>query len=131
MKVLIVEDEPDLRLIVRLSLRERGVAVVEAASGADGVEVARAERPDIVLLDVMMPAMDGPTTFEALRADATTCRIPVVFLTAKAMPSEIERLLALGAAGVLVKPFDPLALADELGRILGRPDAGNSPPASI
>lgn len=131
MKVLIVEDEPDLRLIVRLSLRERGVTVVEAASGADGVEVARTERPDIVLLDVMMPAMDGPTTFEALRTDATTCGIPVVFLTAKAMPSEIDRLLALGAAGVLVKPFDPLALADELARILGRPDAGSSPPASI
>lgn len=119
MKVLIVEDEADLRLILRLSLRERHIAVVEAACGADGVALARAEQPDIVVLDVMMPGMDGPATLEALRADPTTRHIPVVFLTAKAMRSEVDRLLSLGAAGVLVKPFDPLALADALERMLG------------
>jgi CheY-like chemotaxis protein len=122
MKVLVIEDEPDLRLVVRLSLRERGFTVLEAAGGADGLDLARTEQPDLVLLDVMMPGMDGQATFEALRADPATGTIPVVFLTAKAMPAELDRLRSLGAAAVLVKPFDPLALAGELEQVVKRRD---------
>ncbi len=120
MTVLVIEDEPDLRLIVRLSLREHGATVIEASSGAEGLDAARTVRPDLVLLDVMMPGMDGQATFQALRRDPATRSIPVVFLTAKAMRSEVDRLLGLGADGVLVKPFDPLNLAGELQRILER-----------
>jgi CheY-like chemotaxis protein len=123
MKVLVIEDEPDLRLVVRLSLRERGFTVLEAAGGADGLDLARTEQPDLVLLDVMMPGMDGQATFEALRADPATGTIPVVFLTAKAMPAELDRLRSLGAAAVLVKPFDPLALAGELEQVVKRRDS--------
>lgn len=120
MKILIVDDEADIRRIARLGLSRVGkMDVSEAGNGAEGIERARAERPDVVLLDVMMPAMDGPATLAALQADPATAGIPVVFLTAKAMPSEVERLKGLGAAGVLTKPFDPMTLAAELRAILG------------
>ena len=121
MKVLIVDDEEDIRTVARLGLAAGGgMAVIETGSGEDAVELARAERPDVILLDVMMPGMDGPTTLAALRADADTAAIPVVFLTAKVLASEVDRLRALGAAAVLPKPFDPLELADQLRAALGR-----------
>jgi len=120
-KILVVDDEPDIRLIVRLSLQKQGVAVVEAATGADGVSAARGERPDAILLDVMMPQMDGPSTLDALRGDAATRDIPVIFLTAKAQRTEIERLRGLGALGVLTKPFDPITLADDVRLLLAGP----------
>jgi len=118
MRVLIIDDDADLRLIIRASLRHRGFEVEEAASGGQGIQSARAARPDVILLDVMMPEMDGPTTLQALQADPATVGIPVVFLTAKAMRAEIDRLRALGAVGVLVKPFDPLSLGSELEAVL-------------
>ncbi len=118
MKVLIIDDDPDIRLIVRVSLSRRGIAVTEAASGPDGLRAARDDRPDAIVLDVMMPEMDGPATLRALLADPSIAGVPVVFLTAKAMRSEIERLRALGAAGVLLKPFDPLSLAAEIEAVL-------------
>jgi two-component system, OmpR family, response regulator len=126
-KVLIVDDEPDIRRIARLSLvRLGGMEVVEAANGDEALAAAAAEKPDAVLLDVMMPGRDGPSTLAALRADAATASIPVVFLTAKVMAEEVERLRAIGAAGVLTKPFDPLTLAADLRSALeGHP----SPPA--
>ena len=115
MKILIVDDEGDIRRIARLGLsRLGGCDVVEAGGGREALEQARATQPDVILLDVMMPGQDGPATLAALRADAGTCAIPVLFLTAKAMPSEVARLTALGAAGVLTKPFDPRTLADEV-----------------
>jgi CheY-like chemotaxis protein len=114
MKVLIIDDDPDIRLIVRVSLSRHGFTVAEAASGPDGLRAARDDRPDVIVLDVMMPEMDGPATLRALLADPAVAGIPVVFLTAKAMRSEVDRLRALGAAGVLLKPFDPLSLAAEL-----------------
>lgn len=111
MKVLLIDDEADIRRIARLSLeRLGGMEVVEAASGPEGLEKARLERPDAILFDMMMPGMDGPTTFGRLEADAETRAIPVLFLTAKAMPSEVARLRELGARGVLLKPFDPKEL---------------------
>jgi len=118
MRVLIIDDDADLRLIIRASLRHRGFEVAEAASGGEGIQSARAVRPDVILLDVMMPEMDGPATLRALQADPATVEIPVVFLTAKAMRAEIDRLRALGAAGVLIKPFDPLSLGSELEEVL-------------
>lgn len=120
MKVLIVDDEPDIRRIARLGLARVGkMDVVEASNGAEGLLRAKEERPDAVLLDVMMPAMDGPTTLARLREDPATAGIPVVFLTAKAIAAEVDRLKSLGAAGVLTKPFDPMTLARDLRAVLG------------
>jgi CheY-like chemotaxis protein len=120
MKVLIVDDEPDIRRIARLGLaRVGGMEVVEASNGAEGLLRAKEERPDAVLLDVMMPAMDGPTTLARLREDPATAGIPVVFLTAKAIAAEVDRLKSLGAAAVLTKPFDPMTLARDLRAALG------------
>ena len=115
MKVLVIDDEPDIRKIAKLSLtRVGGMEVVEAGSGPDGVRLAESERPDAILLDVMMPGMDGPATLAMLKAGEATSKIPVVFLTAKAMTSELDRLKALGAVAVLTKPFDPMKLSKEL-----------------
>jgi two-component system, OmpR family, response regulator len=121
-KVLIVDDEPDIRRIARLGLSKvGGMEVVEASNGAEGLVRAKADMPDVVLLDVMMPHVDGPTTLARLREDPATAGIPVVFLTAKAIAAELDRLKALGAAGVLTKPFDPMTLARDLRAALGLP----------
>ena len=118
MTILIVEDDDDIRSVLRISLSYLGGhAVVEAADGTEGVFAARRARPDLIMLDVMMPGIDGPATLAQLRADADTAAIPVVFMTAKAMPDEVARLRALGAADVLTKPFDPTALAADVTRI--------------
>ena len=119
MKVLVVDDEDDIRRIAVISLSGvGGMVVAEASGGREGIRKAREERPDVVLLDMMMPGMDGLATFEALRGDPETSGIPVVFLTAKAMSAEVDRLKALGARGVLIKPFDPMALARQLRDLL-------------
>lgn len=121
-KVLIVDDEPDIRRIAKLGLaRVGGMEVVEATGGAEALALAREHQPDAILLDVMMPGLDGPTTLARLREDAATAGVPVVFLTAKAIAAEVDRLRSLGAAGVLTKPFDPMTLAQELRAVLGRP----------
>lgn len=120
MKILVIDDEDDIRAISRLALgRVGGMDVVDAASGRDGIAKAVAEAPDAILLDVMMPERDGPAVLALLKADPRTAAIPVIFLTAKAMVSELERLRALGAAGVLTKPFDPMLLAASIRAILG------------
>lgn len=120
MKVLVVDDESDIRQVARLALgRVGGMEVVDTGRSEEAVDLAAREKPDAILLDVMMPALDGPATLGALRADERTAAIPVVFLTAKAMPAEIQRLRALGAVGVLTKPFDPMTLAAALRAILG------------
>jgi CheY-like chemotaxis protein len=120
MKVLIVDDEDDIRQVARLALsRVGGMDVVDTGRSEDAVGIAAREKPDAILLDVMMPGRDGPATLAALRADGRTAAIPVVFLTAKAMPAEIQRLQALGAAGVLTKPFDPMTLAAAFRAALG------------
>jgi CheY-like chemotaxis protein len=119
-KVLVIDDEPDIRRIARLGLTKVGkMDVVEAANGTEGLARAKAERPDAILLDVMMPGLDGPSTLVRLREDPETAAVPVVFLTAKAIAAEVDRLRALGAAGVLTKPFDPMTLARELRAALG------------
>ena len=122
MKVLIVDDEPDIRRIAKLGLARVGkMDVVEATNGNEALARAKEDHPDAVLLDVMMPGLDGPSTLARLREDPATSGIPVVFLTAKAIAAEVERLKSLGAAGVLTKPFDPMTLARELRAVLGIP----------
>lgn len=119
MRVLIIDDEEDTRSIASMSLTILGgLEVIEAENGQDGVNKAAAEQPDVILLDMMMPIMDGPSTLEALRGNDRTRNIPVIFLTAKAMTSEIERLKRMGARGILTKPFDPTVLATQMKAIL-------------
>lgn len=115
MKVLFVDDDADLRRIGRLSLTAISRwTVLEAASGALAIELARRERPDVILLDVMMPQLNGVTAFEKLQAGQGTARIPVIFITAKTQRHEVEEYLAMGAAGVISKPFDPLSLSRQI-----------------
>jgi CheY-like chemotaxis protein len=119
-RVLLVDDEDDIRLVARASLeRLAGWQVLAASSGREGIDVARAEQPDAIVLDVMMPGLDGPGTLVELRADPATADIPVVFLTAKVQAAERRRLEELGAAGVVAKPFDPMTLAGELSAAFG------------
>ena len=118
--ILVIDDEQDIRMVSRMSLeRVGGWRVLEAESGARGLELAAAEQPDAILLDSMMPEMDGPATIERLKADEATKAIPVVFLTAKLQPSERQRYVDLGAEGVLAKPFDPMTLPDDVAGLLG------------
>lgn len=117
--VLLVDDEPDIRRIGELSLRGVGrLEVLLASSGAEAVELAARAQPDVILLDVMMPGMDGPSTLAALRARPETAQIPVVFVTAKVQRREVDHYRALGAAGVVAKPFDPMTLAADVRRIV-------------
>jgi CheY-like chemotaxis protein len=121
MTVLIIDDDADIRLIAGLSLtRVGGMEVIEAMGGAEGVRKAADDRPDVILLDMMMPAMDGCATLRALLSQPATAAIPVIFLTAKGNAPDVARLKGLGAAGVLIKPFNPRTLADEVRGILAQ-----------
>jgi two-component system, OmpR family, alkaline phosphatase synthesis response regulator PhoP len=121
-RVLLVDDEDDIREIAKLSLESvGGWDVVTARSGAEAITTASGDRFDAILLDVMMPELDGPTTLERLRAAGVGT--PVVFLTAKVQPGDRRELEATGAAGILAKPFDPMRLSDELDRVLGEAGA--------
>ncbi len=119
-RVLLVDDEELIREVAEVALAKvGGWEVLTASSGEEGLSKAVAERPDAILLDVMMPGLDGPGTLARLQADPATASIPVVFLTAKVRQSEQQRWIDLGAAGVLVKPFDPMSLADQVAEVLG------------
>jgi CheY-like chemotaxis protein len=117
-KVLVVDDEEDVRYVARISLGRVGqLIVIEASSGEEGIARAKSEQPDFILLDMMMPGMDGKATLVALRQQEETASIPVVFLTAKAKV-DIAHLKDLGACGVVLKPFNPMTLASEVAAIL-------------
>ncbi len=117
-KILHVEDEADIQEIAKLALETVGGFVVEpCSSGQEAVEKAQAFAPDLILLDVMMPGMDGPASLAALRRLSGLETTPVIFMTAKVMESEVERFKGLGALDVIPKPFDPMTLADEIKRI--------------
>jgi CheY-like chemotaxis protein len=119
-RILVIDDEDDIREVVALSLETTaGFEVLTAGSGAAGIEVAVRERPDAILLDMMMPGLDGVATFERLRAHVETRSIPVVFLTARVQASDQRRVAGFGAAGMISKPFDPMLLVEELCTILG------------
>ncbi len=120
-RVLFVEDELDIQIVARLALEDIGRFEVEVcSSGTEALEIAPQFLPELILLDVMMPEPDGPTTLRALALKPETASIPVVFVTAKAQHHEIEEYLALGAIDVIVKPFDPMTLADRLREIWSR-----------
>ena len=119
-KILIIDDEEDIREVASLSLETvAGWEVIKASSGAQGVARAAEHRPDAILLDVMMPGMDGPDTFRELRRNPATAGIPVLLLTAKVQGSDQRRFAGLGVEAVLFKPFDPLTLATQISRALG------------
>ena len=113
--ILHFDDEPDIREVVQLSLALMdGWNVRSVASGREAFSVLRDAAPDLVLLDYMMPEMDGTAILAALQSDPATRNIPVVFMTAKSMPAEVAKLVAAGAAAVIAKPFDPLRLGPQL-----------------
>ena len=124
-KILYVEDEADIQKIAKLALEEvGGLKVLICASGAEAIDKAPGFQPDIILLDVMMPGMDGPDTLEALHGLPGIEGTPAVFLTAKAMPAEVERYKKLGVLDVIPKPFDPMTLADQVKEIWNRHAGG-------
>ena len=122
-RILVVDDDPDLRRISQITLQAAGMEVTAAPSGSEALRMLETLRPDAILLDVMMPGMDGPACLERLRGRPETRHIPVVFVTAQTQPHEIARFLSLGALGVIKKPFDPLRFAGEVSSLLkaGRP----------
>jgi two-component system, OmpR family, response regulator len=119
LQVLYVDDEPDIREIAGLALElDPGIRVRLAESGAKALEALESWRPDAILLDVMMPAMDGPAVLKALQGDPRWAAIPVVFITARTQAQDRQRLLELGALALISKPFDPMTLARELRSVL-------------
>ena len=117
-RILHVEDEPDIRAIAKLTLEALGGYEVESCeSGEEALAKAPDFQPDLVLLDVMMPGMDGPMTLAALRRLPSCSGVAMVFMTAKAQPSEIEKFRSLGAVDVITKPFDPQSLCQQIGAL--------------
>lgn len=122
--MLVIDDESSIRLLASVNLVASGMDVLEAPDGAAGVERARKERPDIILLDVMMPEVDGWEVARQLAADEATASIPIVFLTARTEQADRALGRELGGVAYLVKPFDPTVLADVIEGILDRLDRG-------
>ena len=119
-RILLIDDEKHLILVLQVCLQKLGGwDVLTAASGRDGLLKAETELPDAILLDVMMPDLDGLTVLRRLREKPATCKIPVILLTAKVQSVYQDEYAQLDVAGVLAKPFDPLKLAEEVARILG------------
>lgn len=117
-RILYVEDETDIRVIAEIALEVvGGFSVVSCASGQEALDAAERARPDLLLLDVMMPGMDGMSTLEALRAHPTTARTPVIFMTAKVQAAEVAHYKAAGALDVISKPFDPMGLPTRIRQI--------------
>jgi DNA-binding response OmpR family regulator len=118
--VLVIDDEAPIRLLCRVNLEAEGMSVLEAADGPSGLEKARAEAPDVVLLDVMMPGLDGWRVAEELLDDPRTASIPIVFLTARAELRDRARGIDLGGIDYVTKPFNPVELAPLVRNLLGR-----------
>lgn len=123
--ILIVDDEERIREVVRACLVKLAKwQVTTAASGAIALQTAAAEQPDAILLDVSMPGMNGLETFQGLQRDPKTQSIPVIFLTAKVQPAEQAQYQKLGVTGLIVKPFNPVQLAQEISQLLGWNEVG-------
>jgi CheY-like chemotaxis protein len=122
-RILIIDDEDDIREVAALSLEATaGWHILTASSGIEGIEIATAEQPDAILMDVMMPEVDGPTTFANMQRNPAVAHIPVLLLTAKVQGVDQRRFAGLGLAGILFKPFDPLTLAQQISDTLGWKD---------
>jgi DNA-binding response OmpR family regulator len=124
-RVLVIDDEAPIRLLCRVNLEAAGIEVSEAEDGKSGLDAARAERPDVILLDVMMPGMDGWQVFDQLLQDESTAKIPIVFLTARAELRDQARGLELGGIDYVTKPFNPLNLAPLIEGLLARVERGD------
>lgn len=123
LSILYVDDEADIRMIVEMALRLRpGIEVRTAVSGDAAVEMLHnaSWRPDLLMVDVMMPGLTGPELLDELRANPGTADLPIIFVTARARPQDIQAYIAQGALGVVTKPFDPMSLADQVIELLGR-----------
>ncbi|WP_372825938.1 response regulator [Polaromonas sp.] len=117
-RILYVEDEPDIRMVAQMALEAvGGFTVTACASGSEALAAAPGAAADLLLLDVMMPGIDGPSTLKALRGLPATAQTPVIFMTAKVQTTEIAQYMALGAIDVIHKPFDPMELSAQIGRI--------------
>jgi two-component system, OmpR family, alkaline phosphatase synthesis response regulator PhoP len=120
MNVVLAEDDPDIQLVARLALKRAGFIVKVVGNGQEALDAVRLQAPDVVLLDWMMPELDGPETCRQLKDDPATAAIPVIFLTAKSQEAEIQRGLSLGAAGYVTKPFDALFLGQQVRDIVAK-----------
>ncbi len=117
-RILYVEDEPDIQIVAKLALETLGGFSVQiCSSGEEALQIVPEFKPQLVLLDVMMPAMDGPTTLQKLRELPAFAQTPIVFMTAKVQPSEVAEYKQLGAIDVIPKPFDPMTLSDQVTAI--------------
>lgn len=124
-RVLLVEDDADIQTVVRLSLKMRGVTDVQVVeNGEECLARLRDFRPEVILMDVMMPKLDGYETCRRLKENSATRAIPVIFLTAKTQQYEIEKGMGIGAAGYLTKPFDPMKLYEQIVELLGQSKKG-------
>ncbi|SEC16066.1 response regulator [Terriglobus roseus] len=118
-RILLIDDEDDIREVASLTLEATaGWEVITASSGASGIRAAIAEQPEAILMDVMMPEMDGPTTFREMQKNPLIAHIPVILLTAKVQGVDQRRFADLGVAAVLFKPFDPMTLAQQIAEVL-------------
>jgi CheY-like chemotaxis protein len=118
-KILVVEDEPENRLLIGMVLSTEGYQVIPAVDGADALARMAQELPDLILLDLMMPQMNGFEVLERLRADPATVSVPVIVLTALAQERDIERAVSIGAQGYVIKPFEPDELLKHISQTLG------------
>jgi two-component system alkaline phosphatase synthesis response regulator PhoP len=123
-RVLVVDDDAPIRLLCRVNLEAEGIEVLEAGDGPGGLEVARRERPDVILLDVMLPRMDGWQVAEKLVDEPSTAEIPIVFLTARAELSDRARGLEIGGVDYVTKPFNPVELARLVRDLLAQVERG-------
>lgn len=119
-KILLVEDEPDFRLAVRLRLEAHGYEVIEAADGAVGLDLARNQGPDLIILDIMLPKMEGYKVARLLKFDEKYRRIPIIMLTARSQQSDKETGLAVGADAYMTKPFKPEELLETMAKLLAK-----------
>jgi two-component system, OmpR family, phosphate regulon response regulator PhoB len=122
--VLVIDDEAPIRLLCRVNLEAEGLEVLEAPDGAAGLEIAREQRPDAILLDVMMPGLDGWAVAEQLLTDERTDSIPIVFLTARADLRDRARGIDLGGLDYITKPFNPVELATLVKRVVSAVESG-------
>ena len=118
-KILLADDEEDIKTVMRLFLEEKGYEIVTAFDGLDAIDITRREQPDLILLDIMMPVINGYEVCQKLKADASTANIPIVMLSAAAHADSVKKGLDAGAVDYLVKPFDPEKLEEVIQHVLG------------
>jgi DNA-binding response OmpR family regulator len=126
-RIVVADDDPDIRRLIVFTLRRRGYDVQEAGRGDTALDLVRAQKPDLVVLDVMMPGLTGLEVAEALKANAETATIPIIILSAKGQASEVNAGMGAGAQAYMVKPFAPQELAAKVAELLG-PEKGAQAP---